>query len=432
MSTSSSSPESPAAAVLLGLPVVRPWLEDFYRHLHAHPELSHHEVATAESVASSLRDDGYEVHELLRGTGVVGVLRNGDGPAVLVRADMDALPVAEATGLAYASEVVVTGDDGNPVPVMHACGHDVHVTCLLGAARLLAQGRDRWSGTLVTLFQPAEETGDGARGVVDSGLVDVIGSIDVAMAQHVLALPAGTVATRVGPVLAAADSLRITVYGRGAHGSMPQASVDPVVLAAMIVVRLQTVVSRETRPGDPVVVTVGSLHAGTKSNVIADRAVLELNIRTYTEVSRTATLAAIHRIVDAECQASGAVAPATFELFDRFPLTENDETVTDRVTTAFTEHFGARADTLAMQSASEDFSDLPNALGVPYTYWGIGGVDPDRYDEARAAGRLTSDIPVNHSPHFAPVVQPTLDTGTEALVVAALAWLGHEGAGAPQ
>ena len=419
--------------MLVGLPVLRPWLEDFYRLLHAHPELSHHEVATAKAVAASLRDDGYEVHEHLGGTGVIGVLRNGDGPTVLVRADMDALPVAEATGLAYASEVVVTDDDdGHATPVMHACGHDVHVTCLLGAARLLAQDRDRWSGTLVTLFQPAEETGDGARDMVESGLADVVGSADVALAQHVLALPAGTVATRVGPVLAAADSLRITVYGRGAHGSMPQASVDPVVLAAMIVVRLQTVVSRENRPGEPVVVTVGSVHAGTKSNVIADRAVLELNIRTYTEESRAATLAAITRIVDAECAASGAVAPATFELFDRFPLTENDETVTDRVAAAFAEHFGARAGTLAMQSASEDFSDLPNALGVPYTYWGIGGVDPVRYDEARAAGRLTSDIPVNHSPHFAPVIQPTLDTGTEALVVAVLAWLGREGAGAPR
>ena len=418
--------------MLVGLPTLRPWLEDFYRHLHAHPELSHHEVATAQAVAASLRDDGYEVHEHLGGTGVIGVLRNGDGPTVLVRADMDALPVAEATGLAYASDVVVTDDDGNATPVMHACGHDVHVTCLLGAARLLAQDRDRWSGTLVTLFQPAEETGDGATGMVDNGLVGVVGSPDVAMAQHVLALPAGTVATRVGPVLAAADSLRITVYGRGAHGSMPQASVDPVVLAAMIVVRLQTVVSRETRPGDPVVVTVGSLHAGTKSNVIADRAVLELNIRTYTEESRSATLAAIKRIVDAECAASDAVAPATIERFDRFPLTENDETVTERVAAAFAEHFGARADTLAMQSASEDFSDVPNALGVPYTYWAIGGVDPARYDEARAAGRLTSDIPVNHSPHFAPVIQPTLDTGTEALVVAVLAWLGREGARAPR
>ncbi|MHB8333533.1 MAG: amidohydrolase [Acidimicrobiales bacterium] len=432
MSTSPSSPKSPAAAVLVGLPAIRPWLEDFYRHLHAHPELSHHEVATSETVAASLQNDGYEVHERLGGTGVIGVLRSGDGPTVLVRADMDALPVAEATGLAYASEVVVTDDDGNAVPVMHACGHDVHVTCLLGAARLLAQSRDRWSGTLVVLFQPAEETGDGARAMVASDLATVVGAPDVAMAQHVLALPAGTVATRVGPVLAAADSLRITVHGRGAHGSMPQASVDPVVLAAMIVVRLQTVVSRETRPGEPVVVTVGSVHAGTKSNVIADRAVLELNIRTYTEESRAATLAAIHRIVDAECEASGTVAPATFELFDRFPLTENDETVTDRVAAAFAEHFGARAGTLAMQSASEDFSDLPNALGVPYTYWGIGGVDPVHYDEARVAGRLTSDIPVNHSPHFAPVIQPTLDTGTEALVVAVLAWLGREGARAPR
>ena len=420
-----SLPQPISAAVLDGLGEIRPWQEDFYRDLHAHPELSHHETATASAVATRLRTDGFEVHDQIGGTGVVGVLRNGDGPTVLLRADLDALPVKELTGLSYASETVATDDAGVSVPVMHACGHDVHVACLLGAARLLAGARDRWSGTLVALFQPAEETGDGAAGMIDDGLRSIVSSVDVAMAQHVLPLPAGHVATRVGPVLAAADSLRITVRGRGAHGSMPQASVDPVVLAAMIVLRLQTVVSRETRPGEPVVVTVGSLRAGTKSNVIADHAVIELNVRTYTEQSRNATLAAIRRIVNAECEASGSPEPATFEMFDRFPLTDNDESVTTRVTAAFAAQFAERAGTLPMQSASEDFSDIPHALGVPYTYWGIGGIDPALYDAASRAGRLDQDIPVNHSGNFAPVVQPTLDTGTEALVVAALAWLGE-------
>jgi hippurate hydrolase len=274
------------------------------------------------------------------------------------------------------------------------------------------------------VFQPAEETGDGASGMVDDDLKSVIGTVDVAMAQHVLPAPAGLVGTRVGPILSAADSMRITVHGRGAHGSMPQASVDPVVLAAMIVVRLQTVVSRETRPGEPVVVTVGSVLAGTKSNVIPDHAVIELNVRTYSEQTRAATLAAIRRIVKAECEASDSPQPAEFEMFDRFPITDNDPTVTERVVDAFADYFGDRSRPLPMQTASEDFSDIPRAFGVPYTYWGIGGIDPETYIQAERAGRVAQDIPVNHSANFAPVIQPTIDTGTETLVVAALAWLG--------
>jgi hippurate hydrolase len=232
------------------------------------------------------------------------------------------------------------------------------------------------------------------------------------------------VGTRIGAVLSAADSMRVTVHGRGAHGSMPQAAIDPVVLAAMIVIRLQTVVSREVAPTQPAVLTVGSVRAGTKSNVIGDHAVLELNIRTYDEQTRTAVLEAIRRIVTAECDASASPAPPEFELFDQFPLTTNDAETTQRVGEAFTDFFGDRHEELPLQSASEDFSDIPVALGVPYTYWGIGGTDPTAYDAALEAGRLDQDIPVNHSPYFAPVLQPTLDTGTQAMVVAALAHLG--------
>jgi hippurate hydrolase len=259
--------------------------------------------------------------------------------------------------------------------------------------------------------------------MVEDGLADVLGHVDVAMAQHVLPFSAGTVGTRPGPALSAADSLRITLHGRGAHGSMPQAAVDPVVLAAMIVVRLQTVVAREVAPGDTAVVTVGSIQAGTKSNVIPDHAVLQLNVRTYNENTRTAVLAAIERIVRAECDASGSPKAPEIELFDRYPLTDNDAAVTDRVAAAFTEVFAERAVQLPQQSASEDFSDIPTALGAPYTYWGIGGVDPAAYRAADEAGRIAQDIPVNHASTFAPVIQPTLDTGTQALVTAALAWL---------
>ena len=416
---------SAVSAVLAGLGPVRGWQEDHYRDLHAHPELPHQEHRTAANVASRLRDAGCEVHERIGGTGVIGIVRNGDGPTVLQRADMDALPVREETGLAYASTQTSAGEsDGASVAVMHACGHDVHVTCLLGAVTLMAERRDQWSGTLIAVFQPAEETADGARGMVEQGLVSIVGQVDVAMAQHVLPMPAGVVGSRSGPTLSAADSMRITVHGRGAHGSMPQAAVDPVVLAAMVVVRLQTVVAREVAPSETAVLTVGSIQAGTKSNVIPDRAVLLLNVRTYDEHTRAAVLGAIERIVRAECQASRSPKEPEFEVFDRYPLTDNDIEVTGRVAAAFADFFGERAVTLPQQSASEDFSDIPNALGAPYSYWGIGGIDPDTYRAAAAAGRVAQDIPVNHSANFAPVIQPTLDTGTQALVVAALSWLG--------
>ena len=412
--------------MLDGLAHVRDWQQDFYRDLHRHPELSHREVDTARKVAERLRGFGYDVHDGIGGTGVVGVLRNGAGPAVLLRADMDALPVEEATGLDYASTVRTTDADGIDVPVMHACGHDVHVAALLGAAQLLADGSEHWSGTVVALFQPAEETSDGARAMVDDGLAKLLPGVDVALAQHVLPAPAGRVGTAAGPLLSAADSMRVTVYGRGAHGSMPQAAVDPVVLAAMIVVRLQTVVSREVAPGESAVLTVGSIQAGSKSNVIPDHAVLQLNIRTYSEQTRTAMLDAIRRIVTAECAASDSPREPEFDLFDRFPLTYNDTATTERVSDAFTTFFGDRCQPMPQQTASEDFSEIPAALGVPYTYWGLGGIEPVAYQEAAKRGRIDQEIPVNHSPTFAPVIQPTLDTGTQALVVAALAWLAPE------
>lgn len=403
-----------AEAVLAHLPEVRAWQEPLYRDLHQHPELSHQERRTAGLTAARLRESGLTVHEGVGGTGVVGVLSNGDGPRVLLRADMDALPVTESTGLPYASS-----EPG----VMHACGHDTHVTCLLGAAELFARATDHWRGTVIAVFQPAEEVGDGARGMTEDGLANLVGPIDVALAQHVFPAPAGQLRTRSGPVLSAADSMRITVYGRGGHGSMPQATVDPVVLASMIVIRLQTIVSREVDPSQTVVLTVGSIQAGTKSNVIGDHAVLELNLRTFDESVRTAVLAAIRRVVIAECQASDSPRDPEFKLYASFPLTVNDDAVTARVEAAFGEYFGDRAQPMPAGSASEDFSDIPAALGAPYTYWGFGGIDEEAFRAAVAADRARVDIPVNHSPRFAPVLQPTLDTGTEALVVAALSWL---------
>jgi hippurate hydrolase len=259
--------------------------------------------------------------------------------------------------------------------------------------------------------------------MIDDGLAATVPTVDVALAQHVMPFPAGWVGTHAGPMLSAADSMRVIVHGRGAHGSMPQAAVDPVVLAAMIVVRLQSVVAREVSPTETAVLTVGSIQAGTKSNIIPDSAQLLLNLRTYADSTRTTMLDAITRIVTAECQASASPHEPQFELFDRFPLTDNDTATTERVATAFADFFADRARVIPQQSASEDFSDIPRALGVPYTYWCVGGIDAEAYHRAEQAGRIAQDIPVNHSPTFAPVLQPTLDTGTQALVVAALVWL---------
>ncbi|MFF3907897.1 amidohydrolase [Streptomyces sp. NPDC001848] len=407
-------------AVVAGLDDIRSELEDFYADLHAHPELGHQEHRTATRVAQRLRDCGYEVHDGIGGTGVVGVLANGDGPTVLLRADMDALPVREDTGLPYASTAGATDASGRQVPVAHACGHDMHVTCLLGASRLMAAARRAWQGTLLALFQPAEEPGDGADRMLADGLVDLVPHPDVAFAQHVLPYPAGQVGTRAGSFLSAADNIKITVHGRGAHGSAPQAAIDPVVIASMIVVRLQTIVSREVAATQPVVLTVGSVQAGTSGNVIPESADLLVNVRSYDEDSRRHVLAAVRRIVKAECDASGTSREPEIEEGIRFPPTVNDEAVTREVAAAFTATFGERAGTVELQSASEDFSRIPDAFDIPYTYWALGCVDPGTYQAARQRGTVAQDIPVNHSPRFAPVLQPTLDTGVQALIAASL------------
>lgn len=410
--------------VLDGLQAISAWQEPFYKQLHAHPELSFEETETAALAASKLKELGYEVHEGVGGTGVVGVLRNGEGPIVLARADMDALPVKENTGLPYASTVTAIDADGQTVNVAHACGHDAHVTCLLGAAELLAGKPESWGGTFIALFQPAEEVAGGAKAMLEGGLRERIPKPDVAFSQHVLAFPAGKIGTQAGPFLSAGDSIRITLHGKGSHGSMPHNSVDTVVLAAMVVLRLQTIVSRETKPGEFAVLTVGSSVAGSKSNIIPDQATLLVNLRTYDMALRQRMIDSIERMTRAECEASGSPHPPEFEYFDQYPLTENDMEVTEKVTSAFQDHFGAETVVdLGRQTASEDFSHVPDAFGTPYTYWGVGCIDPEKYEQALKAGRVEQDIPVNHSEFFAPVIEPTLSVGTQALAIAALAYL---------
>jgi len=401
-----------------------PDIEALYKDVHAHPELSMQETRTAGLAADRLRAAGYEVTERVGKTGVVGLLRNGNGPTVMLRADMDALPIEETTGLPYASKVTAKDREGKTVPVGHMCGHDMHVAWLIGATTLLAQARAAWHGTLMVVFQPGEETAEGAQAMIDDGLFDRFPKPAVVLGQHVMVGPAGTVAGRAGAITSAADSLQIRLFGRGAHGSMPQASIDPVVMAAATVMRLQTIVSREVAAAEAAVVTVGSLQAGTKENVIPDEAIIKLNVRTFDAGVRKRVLAAIERIVNAEASASGALRPPEITTLDRYPLNVNDAEASARVVDAFRQHFAAdRVRQTGSAPASEDFGSFGTEWHVPSVFWFVGGTDPDTYAKAKEAGRI-NEIPVNHSPKFAPVIHPTLQTGVETLVVATRPWLG--------
>ncbi|QCQ91970.1 amidohydrolase [Rhodococcus sp. SGAir0479] len=399
------------------------WLADFYRDLHRHPELSFAETRTARRIADRLVEWGIDTTTGVGGTGVVGLVRNGDGPTVLLRADMDALPVEEKTGLPYASTARGTDPDGNDVAVAHACGHDMHVTCLLGALQELTSDKSSWSGTVLAVFQPAEELGSGSQAMVDDGLFDRFGTPDVVLGQHVAPLPAGMLAAHPGPAFAGADSLQVVLHGTGSHGSMPEQSVDPVVMAAATVMRLQTVVSRTVAATETVVVTVGALQAGTKANVIPDRAELKLNIRTYDADVRTRVLDTITRIVEAEARASDAPATPEISTIDTFPVLVNDADTVARTVAALRSRFGAdKVVDPGPGAASEDVGVFATASGAPICYWILGGADPEIFAKAAADG-TTPDLPPNHSPYYAPVIEPTVTVGITALVTAAREWL---------
>ncbi len=397
-------------------------LRDVYRDLHTHPELSFQERRTAQLGAGWLRDLGFEVTEHVGTTGVVGVLANGTGPTVLLRADMDALPVQEATGLPYASQA-----EG----VMHACGHDMHVTCLLGAAAVLAASRGDWTGTVVAVLQPAEELVAGASAMVTDGLFDRIPRPDVVLGQHVAPIPAGTVGLRPGPAFAATDSLRVTLYGTGGHGSRPETTVDPVVMAAATVMRLQGIVAREISGNDTAVVTVGALNAGSKNNIIPDRAELLLSVRTFDTVVRERVLAAIERIVRAEAQASGAPREPQIEITESAPAVINDPDAAERIRAALAGVVGVeRVLDPGPVTGSEDVGVLAAAAGAPLVFWLLGGADPSAFAGAadpRELARVAGSLPSNHSPRYAPVEQPTISVGVAALAAAARQWLGRSG-----
>lgn len=419
------SDSSAARSVLSGLDDELSGLESLYEDIHRHPELSMQETRTAGIAADRLQSAGFEVTTGVGTTGVVGILANGEGPTVMLRADMDALPVKENTGLPYASSVTALDDDGNETPVMHACGHDMHVAWLSGAAARFAANRGAWQGTLMAVFQPAEETAAGAQAMIDDGLFDRFAKPDVILGQHVMGLPAGEVFSQPGVITSAADSLQIRLFGRGAHGSMPQNSIDPVVMAAATVMRLQGIVSRELAASEAAVLTIGALQAGTKENVIPDEALLKLNVRTYDEGVRRRILDAIRRIVIAEAEASGAPKPPEFTTLDQYHLTENDPHATERVHQALAAQLGDdQVKHTGPSSASEDFGSFGAEWEVPSVFWLVGGFDPEVYAKAERDGKL-NELPSNHNPKFAPVLQPTLEIGVQTLVAAACAWLAH-------
>jgi amidohydrolase len=400
-------------------------LAALYRDLHAHPELAFAEHRTAGIVAERLGGLGYQVMTGVGGTGVVGVLANGTGPAVLLRADMDGLPVLEQTGLPYASTGRAKDSSGTDVPVMHACGHDMHVTCLLGAAAELAAARDAWRGTLLLVFQPAEEAGAGARAMVDDGLYERVPVPGIVLGQHVMPLPAGMLTVHGGPAMAGADSLRVVLHGQGGHGSSPERTVDPILMAAATVLRLQGVVSREVAASETAVLTVGALHAGTAVNIIPDQAELLLSLRTFNDKVHDKARTAIDRIIRAEAAASGAQKEPEITTTVSFPVLVNDQDVCARLLDLFNAGVGLTLDPGPV-TASEDVGLLATAVGAPCAYWMLGGSDPALFagvttvEEARD---IVDGLPPNHSPLFAPVVDPTIRTGISALSTAARAWL---------
>lgn len=385
-------------------------LHETYRYLHAHPELSMQEHATAGYLLGRLTELGLETFTC-GGTGVVGVLRNGDGPVVGFRADTDGLPIGENTGLDYASTATGTLEDGTAVPVMHGCGHDTHMAVALATAELLARGTDRWAGTVVFLFQPGEETAAGARAMVADGLWDKAPRPEVIYGQHVWPGVAGELEISSGTAMAMADSWRITVLGRQAHGSQPEKSIDPIVLGAHMIVRIQTILSREVPARDSAVITVGTFHGGLKENIIPGSAEFTVNVRTFEPGVREHVLGALRRIIAAEAAASGAPEPVIEEI-SSFPRCFNDPAATAELIGGLRAALGGEAvREVPPVMGSEDFGLLAEAIGVPSVYWMFGSSSRERLD----AGEQVAG---NHSPEFAPELEPTLGTGLAAALSA--------------
>jgi amidohydrolase len=402
------------AGVSREVETVYPDAHSLYVDIHQNPELSSHETQTAAKLASRLRTLGYDVTEHVGGAGIVAVLKNGSGPIVMLRTELDALPVEEKTGLPYASKVHAKDDSGRDVPVMHACGHDLHMAALMATAAIMAHSKDSWHGTLMLIGQPAEETISGAKQMIADGLFTRFPKPDVGVALHVDNLsPAGKVGVGSGYRYANADSLRITIYGKGGHGSAPNTTIDPVVIAARTITALQTIASREVKPGEAAVITVGYILAGTKNNIIPDQAELGVTVRTYKPEVRKQVLAAIARIAKAEADAAGVQREPLIEHYEATNAVYDDPALARRLTSALQSALG-KEDVVEVDPimGSEDYSYFIEQ-GVPSFYFALGGANPEKYAEAKGSGE---NLPSNHSSLFAPDVDPALRTGIAAEV----------------
>ena len=396
---------------------------EIYQDIHRNPELGEHESRTAEIASKHLKSLGFRVTEHIGGYGTVGILSNGSGNTVLLRADMDALPIRENTGLPYASTKYFTDLDGNVKPVMHACGHDMNVANLMATATLLCKAKSSWSGTLICLFQPNEENGAGAMAMIKDGLYHVIPKADYILAQHCDHRRSGNIAIRSGPCESAADSFLITIYGHGGHGSKPESCIDPIVMASHVIVRLQTIVSRVVAPQDSVVITCGSFHGGDAHNIIADSVDIKLNIRTYDAKVREKVLDSMRRIIEAECIAAGSPRKPEIKQTHQYPLTSNDPEIAEGLRSLFKEFFGAsHIEEMEKLAGSEDFPNLALPNNTPYTIWFIGSTAVEKYDDALKRGQL-DQLPQIHSNNFAPSIVSTLNTGVRAFSLAALNYL---------
>ncbi|MDQ6893081.1 MAG: amidohydrolase [Acidobacteriota bacterium] len=412
-------------AALSGLDALYPSLDSLYIDLHRNPELSLHEEKTAAKLASRMRAAGYEVTEHVGGHGIVGVLKNGAGPTLWLRTDMDALPMKELTGLAYASTVTTKSDAGETVGVMHACGHDIHMVSWLGAASLLARMKDRWRGTVVFIGQPAEEVLQGASAMIKDGVLERFPKPDFVVGLHdTQVIPAGQVGIVSGPASAASNAVDITFYGKGGHGASPHLTIDPVLMASRAVVTLQMIVSREVNPFDPAVVTVGTFHAGTKRNIIADDAKIELTVRSYKPEVQKQLLAAIERIAKAEAAAARAPKQPLVHVIEQeaSEVVFNDPALAARLTTSLRRGLGdSNVVPIEPTTASEDFGVFGRVAKVPSIQLRVGAVEPGEFVKSKAAGTL---MPGPHSPLFAPDRERTLRTGVAAFTFAALDLLG--------
>ena len=412
-----------AASPLDGLDQIYPQLDALYIDLHKNPELSTKEQRTSARMAEELRKLGYEVTAGVGGTGVVGVLRNGKGPTVLLRTELDALPVEEKTGLPYASTATGVNPQGQTVPVMHACGHDVHMAGWTGAATLLARMKDRWRGTVLMIAQPAEETVQGARAMIADGLFARFPKPDFALAVHDSSeLPAGKVYFVPGPAMASVDSVDVTIFGRGGHGAKPDTTVDPIVIAARTVLAFQTLVSREKDPLEPAVLTVGSIHGGTKYNIIPDEVKLQITLRTFNPEVRKLLLSGIERTAKTEAAAARAPKDPLVKVSESQDSTYNDPPLTRRLAAVLAKQLGAEnVQEIRPEMVAEDFGEFGKAAGVPSVQLRVGAVEPSRYEASKKAG---APLPSLHSSGFAPDRERTIKAAATVLTFSALELLG--------